>query len=107
MAPVEIVNNVLAPQNQPVEPLGEPSVSRQIAVSATSVNTAMTPTCRRLSMRTTIDVFYRIGRTSQTAVLTDHLLAAGERIDISTMPNCNIAFRTASGTGTVYISELQ
>lgn len=58
-------------------------------------------------MRSTIDAFYRIGQSAQTAVVTDHLLAAGERIDISTMINCNIAFRTASGTGTVYISELQ
>lgn len=58
-------------------------------------------------MRTTVDAFYRIGRIAQTAVVTDHLLAAGERIDISIMPNCNIAFRTLSGTGTVYISELQ
>lgn len=58
-------------------------------------------------MRATIDAFYRIGQSAQTAVATDHLLAAGERIDISIMVNCNIAFRTASGTGTVYISELQ
>lgn len=103
----EVVAGVISSQNQPVEPLGEPGVSRQISVSATSVNTVLTPTCRRLSMRSTIDAFYRIGNTAQAAVVTDHLLAAGERIDISVMTNCNIAFRTTSIAGTVYISELK
>lgn len=105
---MEIVGGELASQNQPVEPLGEPSVARQVSASTTSVNTVLTATCRRLSMRSTADARYRIGSNAvQTALTTDHLLAAGERLDISIPARCNIAFRTASGTATVELTELK
>ena len=59
-------------------------------------------------MRATAEVRYRIGSNAvQTALTTDHLLAAGERLDISIPIRCNIAFRTASGTATVELTELK
>ena len=105
---MEIIGGAIASQNQPVETLGEPSVARQVSASTTSVNTVLTATCRRLSMRATADVRYRIGSNAvQTALTTDHLLAAAERLDISIPAACNIAFRTASGTATVELTELK
>lgn len=90
------------------EPLGIPAVARQLSAGAASANTALTTTCRRISMiAVNADVRYAIGSTSQTATATSHFLAAGERIDLRLPSTPNIAVIRAGGVdGTVELTEL-
>lgn len=91
-----------------VEPLGQPGVARQLAAGATSTNTALTASCRRISMRAvTADIRYSIGSSAQTASSTSHLIASGERLDLAVPANANIAvIRDAATSGTLELTEL-
>jgi hypothetical protein len=90
------------------ETLGQPSVARQLAAGATSANTALTASCRRISMRARgADIRYSIGTTAQTASATSHFIANGERLDVSVPEEANIAVRRDGSTsGTLCVSEL-
>lgn len=91
------------------EPLGIPGVARQLAAGAASVNTALTSTCRRISMMAIgANIRYSIGSTSQTAnASTSHYIASGERIDLRLPSTPNIAVIRAAGTsGTLELTEL-
>jgi len=76
-----------------VEPLGIPGVARQLAAGASSANTALTTTCRRVSMRAaTASLRFEVGSSSQTAsATTSHFLNVNERIDIALPATPNIA----------------
>lgn len=91
-----------------VEPLGVPGVSTQVTAGSASTNTALTTTCRRISIHCrTAAARYVVGSTSQTAVATSHYIARDERIDIS-LPNAtpNIAFiRADSLDAAIEITE--
>jgi hypothetical protein len=91
-----------------VEPLGLPSVARQITVNGTSSNTALTATCRRLSMRAIgADMRYAIGSSLQTASATSHFIANGERLDLAVPATPNIAVIRDAGTdGILELTEL-
>lgn len=91
-----------------VEPLGQPGVARQLAAGATSVNTALTTTCRRISiLARSADIRYAIGSTSQTASATSHFIGIGERLDLVVPATPNIAvIRDASTSGTLEVTEL-
>jgi len=91
------------------EPLGIPVTPRVITVSTGNTNTALTSGINRISMRAAgTNTFYSIGSGAQTATLSGHFIANGERLDIgvpSTSPN--IAVICASGSsGVLYVSEL-
>lgn len=90
------------------ETLGQPSVARQLTAASASANTALTATCRRISMRAVgADIRYSIGATSQTATATSHLIANGERMDVSVPEGANIAvLRNGTTNGTLELSEL-
>lgn len=93
-----------------VEPLGLPAVSRQLAAGSASANTALTTTCRRISMRArSADIRYVLGTTSQTAnASTSHFIGQDERLDIDvpdTTPNIAI-IRAAATDGTLEVTEL-
>jgi len=92
----------------PVEPLGIPSVARQLAAGAASANTALTSTCKRMSMRAVgADIRYMIGSASQTATATSHLIAMGERLDVALPATPNIAvIRAGATSGTLELTEL-
>lgn len=92
--------------SQTVNPLGQALVAIQLAVSASSVNTVLTSTCRKISMYATADTRFSIGSTSQTATTTSHFIASGERLDFSLPTTPNIAVLAVSGTGVLEISEL-
>jgi hypothetical protein len=92
-----------------VEPLSFPVVARVVSISSISANTALTSGVRRISMRAAgVNAFYSVGVTSQTATLTGHFIANGERLDIAVPPTSpNIAIVCAASTsGTLYITEL-
>lgn len=93
---------------QSVEPLGIPSVARQLAAGSASANTALTSTCRRVSVRAVgADIRYAIGSSSQTASATSHFIANGERLDLAVPATPNIAvIRNASTDGTLEVTEL-
>ena len=76
-----------------VEPLGVPGTARQLTASSSSTNTALTTTCRRVSMRATNAALrYEVGSSSQTAnASTSHYLERDERIDIALPATPNIA----------------
>jgi hypothetical protein len=103
---VEIKNDVGNPV--PVEPLGIPAVARQLAAGSASANTALTSTCRRISVRAVgADIRYAIGSASQTASATSHFIANGERLDLAVPATPNIAvIRNASTSGTLELTEL-
>ena len=103
---VEIKNDSGNPV--PTEPLGRVGVARQLAAGSASANTALTTTCRRVSMRAVgADIRYAIGSSSQTASGTSHLIANGERLDVAVPETPNIAvIRAGSTNGTLEVSEL-
>ena len=98
-----------SPSRVLVEPLGQPSVARQLPAGAASANTVLTATVRRISMRAiTADIRYAIGATAQTADgNTSHFIAQNERLDVAVPLGANIAIiRDASTDGTLELSEL-
>ena len=107
---LEAFNSTVNPSGrQLVEPLGQPSEPLQLAAGVASINTALTTTCRRISIRAVgANVRYMIGSTSQTAnAATSHLIADGERLDLAVPATPNIAvIRAAATNGTLEVSEL-
>ena len=94
-----------------VEPLGTPTLARQIAATASNTNTALTTTCRRISIKArTADVRYAVGAVAQVAsATTSHFLEMGERLDIAVPAGANIAvIRDSAATvnAVVCITEL-
>ena len=90
------------------EPLGIPAVARQLTAGVASANTALTSTCRRISIYArTSDVRYSIGSTSQTASATSHYIGFGERMDIRLPETPNIAVIRAGAVDAVLeVTEL-
>ena len=91
------------------EPLGIPTVARVITVATGNTNTALTSGITRVSIRAVgTNTFYAVGSGAQTATLTGHFIANGERLDIGVPSNSpNIAVICASGaSGVLYLSEL-
>jgi hypothetical protein len=91
-----------------VEPLGVPSVARQLTAGSASANTALTTTCRRISIKAVgADIRYAIGSSSQTASATSHFIGNGERLDLAVPATPNIAvLRNGSTDGTLELTEL-
>jgi len=93
------------------EPLGLPTVARQLAATATSASVALTTTCNRISIRARFcDMRYVVGTGSQTAnATTSHFIAQDERLDIAVPLNAVIAVireSTATVNGSLAITEL-
>jgi len=89
--------------------LGLPGVARQLAAGSSSANTALTATCRRVSLRAvSADIRFEIGSTAQTAsATTSHFIAQDERLDFAVPETPNIALiRDASTDGTLELTEL-
>ena len=91
-----------------VEPLGQPGAARQLAATGTSANTALTADVYRISVRAVgADIRYQIGNGTQTATVTSHFIAYGERLDLAVPPGANIAvLRNATTNGTLEVTEL-
>jgi hypothetical protein len=92
----------------PVDPFGTPGTARQLSAGATSQNTALTSSVRRVSVRAVgADIRYAVGGSSRTASATSHFIAAGERLVFSVPESANIAVIRAGGTdGTLELTEL-
>lgn len=96
--------------------LSEPSTtafslgaSRSITLAATSVNLALTATCRFVSLAPAggNHCHYTIGVGAQTATASSHYLRTGDRIVLAVPPNANIAAIQGTGASTtLYITEL-
>ncbi len=94
---------------QLVEPLGRPTVARQLTAGAVSANTALTTTCRRISIRAVgAAIRFSIGSSAQAADgNTSHFIADGERLDFSVPATPNIAVtRDATTDGVLELTEL-
>jgi hypothetical protein len=92
----------------PVDTLAAIGVARQLAAGAASANTALTTTCRRISIHArAADIRFAIGASAQTASSTSHFIASGERLDLDVAANSQIAvIRAGSTDGTLELSEL-
>ena len=92
-----------------VEPLGQPLVARQLSAGAATANTALTTTCRRISMRAVgANIRYNIAAVATTANAdTSHYIAQDERLDLLVPENANIAvIRDATTNGVLELTEL-
>jgi hypothetical protein len=91
----------------PIEPLSIPGVARQLSATAASTNTALTSTCRRISITALVDgIRFSIGSTSQTASANSHFIAAGERLDLALPSTPNIAvLRAGAVNATLEVTE--
>lgn len=108
-AEVEIKNDSGSPV--PTEPLGVPTVARQLAVTAASNSVQLTAGCRRVSIKARgTDMRYVVGVGAQTAdASTSHFIESGERLDIAVPAGATIAAirESASSTnGSLAITEL-
>jgi hypothetical protein len=103
-----LTNAELRAASVDVEPLGVPSVARQLTAGSASANTALTSTCRRISIKAVgADIRYAIGSSSQTASATSHFIGNGERLDLAVPATPNIAvLRNGSTDGTLELTEL-
>ena len=95
----------------PTEPLGIPTVARQVTVTVTSANTQLTAGVKRISMKARgCDMRYSVGSTAQTAnASTSHYIEVNERLDIAVPVGGHIAVirdTAATANGTLCISEL-
>lgn len=95
----------------PAEPLGIPTVARQLAVTATTASMDLTPACRRISIRARgADMRYVVGVGAQTAnASSSHFIAQDERLDISVPAGATIAAIRETGAtanGSLAITEL-
>lgn len=93
------------------EPLGRPTVARQLAAGTVSANTQLTAGVKRISIRARYsDIRFEIGATAQTAnASTSHFIAADERLDIAVPAGGHIAVirdSAATANGTLCLSEL-
>jgi hypothetical protein len=94
-----------------VEPLGIPSVARQLTAAATSANTTLTANISRISIRARFcDIRYVVGVGTQTAsATTSHFIANGERLDIAVPFGASIGvIRDSAATvnGSLAVTEL-
>lgn len=90
------------------EELGQLGVARQLAAGASSANTALTSTCRRISIHARSgNIRFAIGSSGQTASATSHYIAQGERLDLAVPATPNIAVIRADATDcTLEVTEL-
>lgn len=103
---VEIKNDEGSPI--PVEPLGIPSVARQLTVTDTSASVTLTSTCTRISMYArSAAIRFVVGTGAQTATSTSHFLDANNGMDIRVPLGATIAaIRDGEINATLEISEL-
>jgi hypothetical protein len=83
----------------PTDPLGVPTVARQLAVSGASASVALTAACRRVSVVAVGGAMrYAVGVGATTANAgTSHYIAAGERLDLAVPEGATIAAIRATG----------
>lgn len=87
----------------------EVGTARTISLGASSVNLALTSTCRFVSLICTggTHCHYQIGVGAQTASSSTHYLKTGERINLAVPIGANIAAIQGGGASTtLYITEL-
>lgn len=98
----------IIPGLMPVDTLAAVGVARQLAAGATSANTALTITCRRISIcAQAANIRFAIGTGAQTASSTSHFIQSGERLDLGVPANAQIAvIRAGSTDGVLELSEL-
>ena len=91
-----------------VEPLGFAGAARTLSAGATSSSTALTPTCRRVSIKArTADIRFEIGVGVQTASATSHFISSNERLDFAVPDNAAIGVIRATTTDAVLeVTEL-
>lgn len=99
----------LTPGLLPVDTLSAMGVARQLTAGAASANTALTASCRRVSIRArNADVRFAVGTGAQTAnASTSHFIAQDERLDFDVPASAQIAvIRAAATDGIIELSEL-
>jgi len=87
----------------------EVGTARTITLGATSVNLALTTTCRFISIIAVggTHCHYQIGVGAQAATSSSHYLKTGERVILAVPMEANIAaIQGTGGSTTLYISEL-
>lgn len=87
----------------------EVGTARTITLGASSVNLALTSTCRFISILCTggTHCHYQIGVGAQTASATTHYLRTSERITLAVPIGANIAAIQGTGSSTtLFITEL-
>jgi hypothetical protein len=98
----------VTPDRLTTDTLGAAGVARQLSAGAASANTALTTTCRRVSIHARgADIRYVIGTGAQTASGTSHYIASGERLDLNVPASAQIAvIRAGTVDGTLELTEL-
>ena len=87
----------------------EVGTARIITLGATTVNLALTSTCRFISIIAAggTHCHYQIGVGAQTATSSSHYLKTGERVILAVPTDANIAAIQGTGASTtLFISEL-
>jgi len=87
----------------------QPTIARTITLGGSSVNQALTNTCRFVSLICSggTHCHYQIGTGAQTASATTHYLKTGERITVAVPAGAHIAaIQGTGGSTTLFISEL-
>ena len=91
-----------------VDILGIPTNAKTLSVTGTSARVLITDGIKKLSIKSVgADCFYRVTNSAGVALLTDHYITNGERLDIMLHTGEGIYIAAISaGTSTIYITEL-
>ena len=104
---LDAFTGTLTSQNrQLVEPLGYPSVARQLAAGASSASVALTLTCSRVSLTANgADIRFTVNGSAATS--SSHFIASGTTKDFFLPSATTIsAIRAGSTSGVLEITEL-
>ena len=102
---VTTTGTILTNTDQPFLQVG---VARSIVTDTTSVNVALSPTCRFISITPTggNHCHFQIGVGVQTATTSTHYIKTGERLFLAVPADAQIAAIQGSGSSTLHITEL-
>lgn len=102
---VTTTGTILTNTDQPFLQVG---VARSITVGGASVNVALSPTCRFISITPTggNHCHFQIGVGVQTASASTHYIHTGERLFLAVPADAQIAAIQGSGNSTLHITEL-
>ena len=91
---------------EPIQGALTPRTAQSISVSTSTARNSSDFTYRVIRVITTVNCFIKLGDSTVEAAVTDHYLPAGAIEYFARKENTRIAGITASGSGTIYISEM-
>ncbi len=93
-------------QGEPIQGALTPKTAQSVSLSNATARNSSDFVYRVIRVYSTIDCFIKLGDSTVEAAVTDHFLPTGAIEYFARKEHTRIAGILASGTGTLYISEM-